>query len=244
LRISADGRLLATRGADYSTRVWELASFRQLLHRDAGPEAGGALAWDPKTGLLSTTIEEKAVILLDVKLNRIVRQLPHESKLRDLQFTPEGRYLVTTSTALMVWDLATGQVVQRLDEPHSDVTLIHNGRRIVASTESNVTLLELGTHSQASTLVTIGADVSAIATSPDGRTLAVALLRPQEVGLWDLRTKQQLMRLECDAKWIRSVEFSPDGRRLIAGGANASGEGTIWEWAITQRQDTASVTNR
>ena len=78
-------------------------------------------------------------------------------------------------------------------------------------------------------------DVSAIAVSPDGRTLAAALLRPQEIGLLDLRTQQQLMRFECDAQWIRSVEFSPDGRRLVAAGAGANGEGVMWEWTIHAR---------
>jgi WD40 repeat protein len=135
----------------------------------------------------------------------------------------------------MVWNVADGQVVYRLDEPHSALALIRGGRRIAASTESNVTLLNLESDRKTSTLVTIGADVSAIATSPDGRTLAVALLRPQEIGLWDVRTQQQLMRLECDAKWIRRVRFSPDGRRLVASGASASGEGKIWDWEIRRK---------
>jgi WD40 repeat protein len=232
LRLSADNALLATRGADYTTKVWELDSFKQLLARSAGPEAGAAVAWDSKTGMLATTIDEKAVVLLDVRSNQIVRRLPHEAKARELNFTADGRYLVCTSQALLVWDLAEDRIVERIDEPHSAVALGHDSRRVVASTESNVTILNLESDRRTSTLVTIGADVSALATSPDGRTLAVALLRPQEVGLWDLRTQQQLMRFECDAQRIRSVEFSPDGRTLVAAGAGKSGDGTIWEWKV------------
>jgi hypothetical protein len=43
------------------------------------------------------------------------------------------------------------------------------------------------------------------------------------------------MRLECDAAQMRSVEFSPDGRRLVATGALADGQGAIWEWTIHGR---------
>ncbi len=236
LKLSPDGTLLATRGhgltGDLITRVWELSSFRQIISRAGLAQKNRVpLVWDSSGRLLGTLIDSNGeAVVIDAMSNREIRRFPVASPLDHLQLTPGGRYLAGAGDALVVWDLADGRVVGRLAEPHGIWTPLPDGR-ITAARESNVMLLDPQS-GQTTMLVTTGADVLAVAASPDGRTLAIAMQRPQDVELWDLKTGQQLARLECGAADLFALAFSPDGRRLVAGGVVANGEGRIWEWTI------------
>jgi WD40 repeat protein len=64
--------------------------------------------------------------------------------------------------------------------------------------------------------------VSAVAFSPDGKTLASGSY-DHTVRLWDPATGQSLQTLEGHDDWVSAVTFSPDGRTLASG----SGDSTI-----------------
>jgi WD40 repeat protein len=98
----------------------------------------------------------------------------------------------------------------------------------------NVTLFDLHARRALSTLAMIGSDTSHVALR--GSTLAVAVKPPPTVCLFDLRTGQELARLDCDGQELDSITFSPDGTRLIATGEDGGKRGRFWEWTIRKRQ--------
>jgi len=234
LRISPDGTRLATRDADSTTKVWDITACKELLVQAAGYDSGGALAWSAGSDKLATTVDNRTAVILDVDSHQIIQRLSQEGKFRELRFLPGGRHLVSTSSSLVIWDLAKKQIEYEFDRPHAALAVSADGRQVYASAESSVTVLELVSAGPAANLVTIGADVTGLASSPDGRTLAVSLLRPQAIEFWDLRTRQMIMRLESNAKAIHNVTFSPDGRRLFACGQSDDGAGAIWEWTLNR----------
>jgi hypothetical protein len=73
--------------------------------------------------------------------------------------------------------------------------------------------------------------VSALAFSPDGRTLAVGLAGGG-VWLWDLLEGTASRRFEAHPNAVRSLAFSPDGARLASGANRAYGtkEPTLRLW--------------
>ena len=74
---------------------------------------------------------------------------------------------------------------------------------------------------------------SALAISPDGRHLAVAMLpysgedRVARIHIWDLATKRELMCLEPRVSGIRSLAFSADGKTLVSGMSDTTA--VVWD---------------
>jgi len=52
--------------------------------------------------------------------------------------------------------------------------------------------------------------------SPDNKTLATGSA-DRTVKLWDIRTLREIGALEGHSGVVRSVAFSPDGKRLVSG---------------------------
>jgi WD40 repeat protein/serine/threonine protein kinase len=71
-----------------------------------------------------------------------------------------------------------------------------------------------GTYLQTDSLDT-GGDIRVVAFSPDGRTLAAGQSK-QSTQLWDLQSGKMVRRLAADGRMQQSLEFSPDGRWLLA----------------------------
>ena len=126
-------------------------------------------------------------------------------------------------------------MIREFEGAHSDMALTPEGQYVAIARESNVTMVDIEKGQQVATIVTQGADVWDLAISPDGRTLAAVTRQPNEIGLWDLDTRHQLMRLPRDAVWISGVQFTPDGNCLAACGVNSENEGVVWKWEIGKR---------
>lgn len=236
MRLSTDDELLATRGKDGTTKIWRREPFQELLALRRGGQFGSALAWVPRSHRLATTIDETTVVIVDVASRQIEQRFETPSSVRCIAFTPSGRKLVIASELLQIWNVAKQRVEYSFPISCYNVVVASDGGILVASSGSNLSLIDLPTGRKRSTLVTRGSDVKCLALSPDGKTLAVGLDKPSMVSLWDTRTGQELLKLECDAGELFSLTFSRDGRRLAATGYDVNDKGRIWEWAIRKER--------
>lgn len=78
---------------------------------------------------------------------------------------------------------------------------------------------------------------------PSGTTIRVPASRPARSGivrLWDAATGQLLLTLEGHTGWVHSVDFSPDGKRIVSG----SSDRTIKLWDARTGQETLTLALR
>ena len=73
--------------------------------------------------------------------------------------------------------------------------------------------------------------VTALAFSPDGKTLASAAgFGESDIRLWEVATGSEIGRLEGHHSWVGSLVFWPDGKKL----ASCSADQTIRVWDLSQ----------
>jgi WD40 repeat protein len=154
--------------------------------------------------------------------------------IRSLAYSPDGRTLAITGIGgiVLLWDLAANREKLRFRSGTGDVNVAAfaaDGRTIAsAGREGTIALWEAETGRLRTTLAghpRKSADkmpfLHALAFSPDGATLASAVLFDPEVKLWDVATGHLRAILRTRNSISNSLAFSPDGRVLATTGFHA-----------------------
>ena len=73
--------------------------------------------------------------------------------------------------------------------------------------------------------------------SPDGRRLAASSNGMEAVKLWDAETRQELLTLSGQGSLFFGLQFSPDGRLLLA----VNGDGLVQLWSVPSGEEIAAA---
>ncbi len=197
------GRLRVADGG--GVRVWDAASGATRLDLgEAGP-AVSAVTFSPD-GSLVVAAGAGGARAWDAATGTELAQLHEEGGFRAVAFGPDPARVVTVCTAARVWD-ARG--------PGFPLTLpMQQG-------EPSLARLLLGPEVG---FAAFSRDGSAVVTAGDGGGVRV----------WDAATGLPLIvPLRPDRRTVESVDFGPDGRRLVTATSGGEGEpGTAWVWDI------------
>lgn len=152
----------------------------------------------------------------------------HEGGIRSLTFFPDGKRLVSASTGMRVWDIASGQTLAQRTIPLSESPAVDRDGESVryAGYDTSVHHWDPRTdREEVQRRVVAGLSTNRLTLSPDGRSLAVLTINSS--GVRQKRTVTYQVRL-YDVKTGKFVElpgvpppdgvaqilFAPDSRRL------------------------------
>jgi len=230
LAYTPDGRLLAAAGDNGMLQLWDVASgerIRELAGHD-GTVRSAAFSPDGKT-LVSAGFDH-TIRLWDPSAGQCIATITDTAPVFFPAFAGDGR-LVTGSeeTAGRLWDLATGELVHRL-EGHKDrawsAAASPDGTVVaIGGRDGIVTLWSAATGALLRTLSVHTAAVTCVAFSPDGKALASGS-SDNTVRVWDPTDGALLRTLAGHSSTVCDVGFSPDGLTI----SSVTGEGIVRLW--------------
>lgn len=221
---SADGRHVLSAGTDGTICRWDVASGREL-HRFR-IDAVSLAAFSADGNYLLTSGGYGPITLRNAANGQVLHQFQYRHTTDAIAISANSRLAVyVTSEYQGVIDLKACRELRQLGR-HEDhvpacVAISPNGdRAIVGVSEPDYSSHAASVWDLASGDVLTAPRrammlVSCAAFSPDG-TRAVAGSEDTSMCIWDVDSGRELRRIEGHGGNIRSVTFTPDGRRLLS----------------------------
>ena len=133
-------------------------------------------------------------------------------------FSPDGRWLaLAAGMRLVVWDVAKRKVLWECAQTDTTMVAFSDDGKLLISGGHNRLAIVWDAHDGNLRFKLAGhrSPISSFSISADGNTLGTAA-RDGAIKLWHVRTGQELFELRKAGSYCRSVQFTRDGKYLLA----------------------------
>ena len=199
-----------------------------------------------------------------VSTGKLILQIPTTTgDVYSVAFSPDSKILAAggqrnlTSGVVELWNPATGSketsintqatVIHSVAFTPDGSTLADGGTVHNYSTNTDSGVLEewtVSTGAAVTTLATTAVNVSSIAFSKDGKTLADGGSNAAGglVEIWDAKTNKFIGAPATSAfQVVNSIAFSPDSKTLADGGLDKMSKGVLEVWSVATEMQAASI---
>ncbi len=228
LLFSPDGKLLASRGADQTIRLWSIPDGKEL-HRLPGDRLLG-FSPNGKTILLGEpTLNNPSTQLWDTETGKEI--WVHPGLWDQAAFSRDGNEIryVYRGTIDNIRAADKQPVGKSTLAPPATKALSRDGGLLACTSSLNSNQLRLTDAATGRVVRELAgnSDVPVhVAFSTDGLTVAAAG-RDNRIHVWEVATGKLMGQLQGHTKPVQRLDFSPDGRMLASAGRD--GAAMLWE---------------
>ena len=237
LAFSPDGSLLASAGGnneDFNIRLYDVAS-GQLLQVISGHTD---IVWDIEFSadgqFFASVSSDRTAKVWNLNTELPIQSIAFPNEVISVSFSPDSQVMAVggvdnwPDAAIWTYSTANWQPITKLAALWNipDIAYTADGQKLVGGGISrNVRVWNAISGSELFVLNHSG-QVSSIAISPDGSTVAIGLCQDSDdnavctlgaVWLWNLQTGELIKQLSDFSTWAEDVAYSPDGSLLFAG---------------------------
>ncbi len=246
---SPDGRTILSGSRDI--RVWDAANELDVLRFDGYTGQASDMALSPDGTMLLVGSTEGWLRVWNPATGQVIYTLDDaNTPANSVAFSPDGRLAAAGGSqgTVSLWDAATGVFMRQISPPgsgairdiafHPDSTMILIGREdgivYLWDMETNRSVSSFG---EVDDLFGVAYAIDSVAISPDGQTVAAGGCERQEneiciqgeLILWEADSGIEVQQIAAHTDEITSIAFSPDGRTILTGSADATLR--IWDVA-------------
>jgi WD40 repeat protein len=217
---SPDGTRIVTASEDLSARVWDSATGRLIRTFSGHTAAVTDAQFSPDGRLVVTASADHTARIWDAETGRQISELDgHQDSVRSAAFSPDGGEIVTASRdkTVRVWNARTAHMIMILGGSENALTsaaFSPDGARIAAaSLDGTVRVWDARITMGVTMLSGHTNDLVQAEFSPDGRQVVTGSY-DHSVRRWDASSAREISDIENIGD-VDSVDFSPDGQRLL-----------------------------
>ncbi|MBP6022750.1 beta-propeller domain-containing protein [Ferruginibacter sp.] len=165
---------------------------------------------------------------------KLVLPIGHTKSVNYVQFSPDGKKIVTFSNdkTVKIWDVITGSILADLTGHTNYITVgkfSPDGKKVAtASDDSTAKIWDAVTGKLLIDLKGHKGYISTVQFSPDGKKVVTAS-GDTTVKIWDATTGKLLLDLKEHFAQVNNVQFSPDGTKVVT--ASEDKVAMIWDAA-------------
>ena len=236
---SPDGRMFATGGTagglgTNEAVLWDARTGAEVVTLTGHEEDVYSVGFSLDSKRVVTTSDDDSAIVWDTSSGEPLLTVKIGRDTGGASFSPDGRLLAIPGRggSVLVLDAATGVRTATLRAPDGlfcSPAFSPDGQRIVASgcpfadSANRGVIWDLSSERRLHTLE--GDNISGLMFSPDGGRLAGRAY--PNAGIWDARTRDELVSISGHSGDVIGVSFSRDGTRLATG--SADGTARVWD---------------